>query len=142
MVGRKEKYKLVEQNDFFQKLIEIREKTNKTNQEGLEKIAGQLHALNGTINNCVEALADLWMNEKEKTNAIKQIAGLISDGGLAHEICGGIRHGLFGQHARSDDTLYDLVNTVNVPLSQLVNAVDTLTEIQARNNKQDAGTIK
>lgn len=132
----------MKQNDSFSKLIETLNQTNKTNQQRFEKIAGRLEALNETVNDCFEALHDLYMIEKEKTAAIKQIAGLISDGGLAHEICGGIRHGLFGQNAQSDASFSDLVNAVNLTISELVSALDTLIEVQSLNGKQDDETGK
>lgn len=132
----------MDQNNFFQTLTEILNRANKTNEDELEKIAGQLHSLNETVNECFEALHDLYISEKEKTAAIKQIASWIHEGGLAHDICGGIRHGLFGQHAQSDASLYDFVNVLNVPLSELVNAVHSLVEVQSYKGNRDEETGK
>lgn len=118
-------------------MIEFFNQTNKTNSEGFSKIAGRLEALNETVNDCFEALHDLYMIEKEKAAAIKQIAVVITDDGLACQICKGIRHGLFGQDAQSNASLYDFVNGVSLPLSQLVNAVETLIDVQYHKGNQD-----
>jgi len=136
----------MKQNDFSPKLIETLNLTNKTNHEGFEKIAGQLYAINETLNDCFEAFHDLYMIEKEKVFEIKQIAGLISDDGLARNICRGIRHGLFGQDAPSDASFYDIVNALILPLSEIVNSLDTLAELQSReemgNQNEEAGKQK
>lgn len=129
-------------NDYAKKLIEILNQTNQTNNEGFSKIAGRLEAFNERVNDCFETFRDLDLTEKEKTAAIKQIASLMSDGGLSHDICLGVRHGLFGQGAQSDASLYDLVNALNLPLSQLVSALDTLIEVQSLNGKHDDETGK
>lgn len=132
----------MEEMDLFKKQIEIFDQTNKTNSKEFSKIAGRLEALNETVNDCFEALNDLYMIEKEKAVTIKQIAGFITDEGLACQICKGIRHGLFGQDAQNDASLYDFVNAVNVPLSQLVNAVETLIDVQSGKGTQDAEASK
>lgn len=36
---------------------------------------------------------------------VEKIANAMSDGGLGHEICMGIRHGLFGAHADDNVSL-------------------------------------
>lgn len=91
--------------DSFTKLVESN-----------NKIVEQLQTLNATISkssavfansaeDCFETLHDLFVVEKEKAAALKEIATSIQSGGLAHAICLGVRHGFFGQDASADDSL-------------------------------------
>jgi DNA-binding ferritin-like protein len=122
----------MEENDLFKKMIELFDQTSKTNSEEFSRIAERLETLNETVGDYIEELYDFYMIEKEKAAAIKQIEAVITDDGLASQVCRGIRHGLFGEGAQGDASLYDFVNGVNLSLSQLVNAVETLIDVQSR----------
>lgn len=69
-------------------------------QDVLERVEVRLEEIS-------KALSDNNAVMREMADSLKDIHRTTKDGGLAHDICMGVRHGLFGKNAEPDSSIHN-----------------------------------
>jgi hypothetical protein len=141
----------MKKNDFYSKLIEVIDQTNQSNKAGFTMISEKLEAMNTTISkigaisargvdhldNVFDTLHDIYTVGKERTEALKQIIESVKDGGLAHDVCLGVRHGIFGQNANE----YSSIESLLYAIETLAGTTPTPQWTKPNKNKSSTATV-
>lgn len=109
-------------------LLDILKQTNHTLQKGFEQNAerqGEINnILNDRLNEIFDTQHDIYTVLREVAGSLKIISREMKDGGLAHDICMGVRCGIFGKNAKDHSTVCDLVD----PLKNVLEAIGEAIE--------------